>query len=108
MDYPSDKHLGVIKVLSKGNEDGTLVDLDQLLERLPYKVTKESFHFTLRTMAKHGWANKCGRESRRGRNRVTIELTPLGRHLCEGNRLAPTAITDSFYSTEMDIDLDIV
>lgn len=108
MDYPSEKHLSVIKILCQGNEDGTLVDLDQLLERLPYKVTKESFHFTLRTLAKHGWAHKGERENRRGRNRRTIELTPLGRCYYESEKIAPLSITDSFYAPESEIDLDIV
>lgn len=107
MEYPSEKHLSVMKVLVNGNEDSSQVDLDQILERLDYKTTKQSFQFTLRTMSKHGWVEKTGMEIRRNRNRVLIGITQVGRDYYKSSMIAPSSVTDSFYENEDEIDLDI-
>jgi hypothetical protein len=107
MEYPSEKHLYVMKVLSLGNEDKSSVDLDQILERLDYKTTKQAFQFTLRTMIRHEWAIKLGMEKRRGRNRVLIGLTPLGVQHFESNKVAPTSIMEDFYDDDLQLELDI-
>lgn len=94
-------------VLSKGNEDKSPVDLDQILERLDYVTTKQAFQFTLRTMIRHEWAEKLGMEKRRGRNRVLIGLTPLGIDYYKSNLIAPTSITEDFYDEDLQLELDI-
>ena len=106
MEYPSEKHLSVMKVLSVGNTDNSLVDLDQVLERLDYKTTKQAFQFTLRTMIRHGWAEKLGIETRRDRNRGLIGLTVLGNDYYESSKSAPATVTDSFYHSD-DLTLEL-
>lgn len=101
MEYPSEKHLDVMRVLTVGNENKSPVDLDQLLERLSYKTTKQAFQFTLRTMIRHEWVAKLGVEKRRVRNRVLIGITPLGTQYYESHQVAPTSVTDDFYTDDL-------
>ena len=55
------------------------IDLDQLLERLDYKTSKESLQFSLRALIGHGLIRKGERELRRDRVRQTIVPTGLGK-----------------------------
>lgn len=57
-----------------------VLDLDQLIEAVPYEVTKEAIQFTLRFLAKRGFAEKRGTDVRRGKRRVLWVLTPAGEH----------------------------
>ena len=68
----------ILEVILKRNEDGTKVDLDQIIERVDYDVTKAAIQFTLRRMCEHGVIEKCGTEVRRGRSRVVYRATKLG------------------------------
>lgn len=68
----------ILKVVVRGNLDGTFVDLDQLLERLAHTRTKQSIQFTIRTMIKKGLIAKKGRETRRGRSRVILAASQMG------------------------------
>ncbi len=79
----TDKQISIMDVIVKGNgiDAGGLVipcDLDQLLERLPYRTTKASMHFSIRALAGHGVIAKTGTENRRGRRRILISPTSLG------------------------------
>jgi predicted transcriptional regulator len=47
------------------------VDLDQLLERVAHKPSKDSMHFSIRTLVRRGLIYKGDVEKRRGRKRVT-------------------------------------
>lgn len=73
------KQLSIMNVIVRGNEDGSVVDLDQILERLEYRTTKESLQFSLRALIAHGLIQKAGREKRRGRSRTLIRATEMGR-----------------------------
>ena len=66
--YMTTKQIQVMKVILKGNTDGagawSPVDLDELLERIPYSTSKASMQFTIRYLVKKGCITK-GQESRR-------------------------------------------
>lgn len=68
----------ILEVILKRNTDGSMVDLDQIIERVDYEVTKPAIQFTLRRMVEHGVIEKHGSETRRGKNRVIYKATPLG------------------------------
>jgi predicted transcriptional regulator len=56
---------------------GELADLDQILERVPYRTTKDSMQFTIRALIRHGMLEKAGMQLRRGRQRICYRLTGL-------------------------------
>jgi hypothetical protein len=75
----------VLDVIVKGNRtpDGRFesVDLDQLLERIPYKTSKESMQFSIRSLIGRGMVEKGPQEKRRGRTRATLLPTKTAREL---------------------------
>ena len=77
----TDKQKDIIKTLNLGYERGHLLDLDDLLEVLPYKTTKQSIQFSIRALIKKGLVEK-GHTRQRSDNRYhrrTLGLTTLGR-----------------------------
>ncbi|HFM5284147.1 TPA: hypothetical protein ACG6EQ_004638 [Escherichia coli] len=77
----TDKQKVIIKTLNLGYERGHLLDLDELLEVLPYKTTKQSIQFSIRALIKKGLVEK-GHTRQRSDNRYhrrTLGLTTLGR-----------------------------
>ncbi|HBK9583080.1 TPA: hypothetical protein LOH02_001107 [Escherichia coli] len=77
----TDKQKDIIKTLHLGYERGHLLDLDELLEVLPYKTTKQSIQFSIRALIKKGLVEK-GHTRQRSDNRYhrrTLGLTTLGR-----------------------------
>lgn len=77
----TDKQKDIIKTLNLGYERGHLLDLDELLEVLPYKTTKQSIQFSIRALIKKGMVEK-GHTRQRSDNRYhrrTLGLTTLGR-----------------------------
>lgn len=71
----TDKQVILLTTILKGNDDGSFLDLDQLLEALPYETSKASLHFSLRALIKHGMIEKREREKRRLRMRRVIAPT---------------------------------
>src|SRR5690554_1562181 len=72
----------IMDVIMKGNVDEdnytiSWVDLDQLVERLPYKTSKDSIIFSIRALIAKGLVEKGARELRRGRVRGTLVPTDL-------------------------------
>lgn len=71
--YMANKQIQVMKVILKGNRarDGTWspVDLEELLERIPYETTKASMQFTIRYLIAKGYITK-GHEKRRSYSRT--------------------------------------
>lgn len=56
------------------------IDMDQLLNELPYKTSKESMQFSLRALIKKGFIVKREKWAvRRGRARRTYALTNFGK-----------------------------
>lgn len=80
----TEKQMQIMNVIVKANEDGSFVDMDQLLERIPYETTKDSMQFSLRALISHKLITKGERESRRGRSRVIIKPTELGYFIMRG------------------------
>ena len=77
----TDKQKDIIKTLNLGYERGHLLDLDELLEVLPYKTTKQSIQFSIRALIQKGLVEK-GHTRQRSDNRYhrrTLGLTTLGR-----------------------------
>ncbi|EOT8805415.1 hypothetical protein ACKXK1_003174 [Escherichia coli] len=77
----TDKQKDIIKTLNLGYERGHLLDLNELLEVLPYKTTKQSIQFSIRALIKKGLVEK-GHTRQRSDNRYhrrTLGLTTLGR-----------------------------
>lgn len=69
------KQLQIMKVIVKGNDDGSFVDMDQLLQRIPYETTKQSMQFSIRKLIQRKLITKHGLESRRGRSHVVFSPT---------------------------------
>jgi hypothetical protein len=99
------KQIEIMKVVVAGVGAAT-VDLDQLLERLPYKTTKESLQFSLRAIERHGLIDRSFAEHRRGRVRRLIRATELGKAVVGGTgRPAPgpgaaVAATEPIFTPE--------
>lgn len=73
--------LGII-VAGNGKDDkGKFIpcDLDQLIERVDYKPTKDAIQFSIRNLISKGVIEKSGTENRRDRRRVLISPTDLGK-----------------------------
>jgi hypothetical protein len=84
------KQIEIMKVVVAGATAGAVVDIDQLLERLPYKTTKASLQFSLRAVERHGLIDRSFAEHRRERLRRLIAPTELGRAVIGGTgRPAP-------------------
>jgi len=71
------KQISILRAVVNRNDDGSLVDLDQLLDRIDYETTKASIQFSIRSMVKAGVIMKVA-ERRRGRQHVCYEPTGLG------------------------------
>lgn len=71
----------ILEVIMKRNPDGSMVDSDQIIERVDYEVTKPAIQFTLRRMVEHGVIEKSGNDTRRGKKRVLYKATMLGREV---------------------------
>lgn len=86
------RQMEVVVIVGKQNptEDPSeaLVDIDQLLERLKVSTSKESLQFTIRKLIEIKLMEKRERRKRRGRVRITFELTELGRKIA-GPRILP-------------------
>jgi DNA-binding MarR family transcriptional regulator len=91
------KQLEILRVVTSANVDGSLADLDEILERLSYKPTKEAIHFSIRALIAHGLIEKLGSEKRRGRRHVLIGITALGKHFVTPIRDESFVMTEAEY-----------
>jgi DNA-binding MarR family transcriptional regulator len=91
------KQIELLSVIGKRNEDGGATDLDQILERLSYKPTKQSLQFSIRALIAHGLIQKDAPEKRRGRTRTLISLTKQGQTMMGSAKPSP-----AFVETEAD------
>lgn len=74
----SAKQTEILATVIRMNPDGTFVDLDQLLERLTYKPTKDALQFSIRHMVSRGLIEKRETELRRGAQRRVFAPTIAG------------------------------
>jgi len=72
------KQRQIMNTVVRLNEDGSFLDLDQILDRLTYRTSKQSLQFSIRFLIKKGFLIKQGRERRRGRSRVILSPTKFG------------------------------
>ena len=73
------KQVSILTCVCKGNTDGTPMDLNQLIDSVNYKVTKEAIQYSIRRMiVKKDLIRKVGTETRRGKRRVIYSATSLG------------------------------
>tara|TARA_B100000749_G_C18428031_1_gene466640 strand:+ start:1067 stop:1360 length:294 start_codon:yes stop_codon:yes gene_type:complete len=76
------KQTEIMKVIVKGNPDGSFVDIDQILERLSYTTTKPSLGFSLRSLVNKGLITRDEKLRKRdGHRRRVIKPTILGYEL---------------------------
>lgn len=74
----SQKQAEILTLVIKGNPDGTFLDLDQLLDRLSYKPTKQALQFSIRYLIDRGLVEKKPTEFRRNAQRRLIAGTSEG------------------------------
>jgi hypothetical protein len=72
------KQMLILAVVKAGNSDGTPIDLDQIVARLPYETSKESLQFSIRALVKREMLDRSKKVVRNGRSHRVIELTELG------------------------------
>ena len=77
----SNKQRQILNVLIKGNPDGSWVDMDQLLGRLPYRTTKPSLQHSIRILIKKGLMERKETEHRREAYRRLLAPTMLAYEL---------------------------
>lgn len=65
----------ILELVMKRNEDGSLKDLDQLIEEVDYDVTKQAIQHTIRFLINKNMMEKAGLEKRRGKSRVVYRAT---------------------------------
>lgn len=89
----TNRQLQVMTLLCRGNPDGSVLDIDQLLESLVvhygWVTSKASMHCTLRPMLEEGYVIRDGKEIRRSRSRSLLKPTDLGFRLMGIEPLEP-------------------
>ena len=83
------KQKNIIHTLWLGEERGNPLDLDELLELLPYTTTKASMQFSLRALINKGLVTKGVRRQREagfGQYLRELKLTTLGRAMAKHTR----------------------
>lgn len=74
------KQIELLQVIGSKNNDGTEVDLDQIIERVSWHPKKDALQFSIRALMAHGLIKRLDSEKRRGRSHRLIALTDLGLH----------------------------
>jgi hypothetical protein len=97
------KQLELLRVIAAGNDDGTACDLDQILDRIRYRTSKGSLHFSLRILIERGLVLKMGVETRRGAKRRLVKVTPAGKATGSGPRPSPKSEQDNIVELGADI-----
>jgi len=57
---------------------GRHMDLDQIIKKVPYEVTKPAIQFSLRSLKEKGLIKKSGYQKRRGASRCLWVITDKG------------------------------
>lgn len=101
------KQAALMKVIMKGNIDvhGSWIswcDYQQILDRLPYKTSRESLMCSIRILVNQGWIEREGKETRDGRSRQTVAPTAMA------NRILAPAKTSAPASYKEVVEDDIV
>ncbi len=83
----SKKQIEVLKLIIRANPDGSLIDIDQLLERLSYKPTKQALQFTIRQLVGRKYIEKREPVVRRGSLRIVYTPTMSGMAVITGFKI---------------------
>lgn len=75
---------------------GEFPDMDELLDAVSYKCSKQAMQFSVRYLARHGLLEKKEPELRRGRRRAVIAPT----------KLAYDLLRVDYGSADMELDID--
>lgn len=83
------KQRALMKVIMQGNIDvhGNRIgwcDYSQILERLPYRTSRESLMCSIRILVEQGWIIRGGKELRGGRARQTVEPSAMALRILSG------------------------
>lgn len=73
--YLTEHQRNVLEIIFRGNPDGTFVDMDQILERITKRTTKQAMQFTLRSLSVKDLIMKHERQRRRLRSRIVYSPT---------------------------------
>lgn len=97
------KQFAILNIIVEGNPDsaddiGKKVDLDEILERIPYETSKAAIQFSIRSMIENGFIIKDGTENRRGRSRVLFSATSKGIYRINPN--SDIHSEDNFFHSE--------
>lgn len=95
------KQFTILDIVVQGNEAGAnpldrFVDLDQVIERIPYDTTKAAIQFSIRSMVESKFIEKHAKQKRRGANRILFSATEIGlyRMKPESFSSAPSFVSD--------------
>lgn len=76
----TEKQIQIISTIRAHSEVyGEDIDMNQLIDSLPYKTTKESLQFSIRALIRKGMVSKGETVTRRGRSRRTFIITEFGK-----------------------------
>lgn len=71
------KQRAILEAIHRGSPDGGFIDLDELLEMLPYETTKPALLCSLRVLKGRHLVEQKPYEVRRGKRRSIYALRPV-------------------------------
>lgn len=92
------KQVHILEILMKGDDDGGLLDMDTLLEKIAYETSKQSMQFSMRILMNKGLVERHY-ELRRSRKRAVYSLSVTAIRMFD-------ASTGEFDIIEEGLDLD--
>lgn len=106
----TEKQYLILRVIHAANDDLSPVDIDQVLDRIPYETTKDSIQFSLRAMVAGGYIEKGHTENRRDRRRRTYLATKRGAGIVSysmENPLSGVCVDEDQDADEQQLSLEI-
>ena len=97
----TDKQESVLKVIIKGNSNGSFCDLDEVIHRVYYKTNKPSIQFIIRNLISKGLIEKQETQKRRARRRVVLCATNKGYIFISRRRVAIPEVLSKVLSREL-------
>ncbi|MFM0095663.1 hypothetical protein PQQ87_08620 [Paraburkholderia nemoris] len=101
------KQIELMSIIIRKNEDGSAVDLDQILARLSYVTTKQSLQFSIRALVAKRLIVKQELEKRGSHARRPVVATDYGRQVL-GPRDSKSSKTYIVSVEEDELSRDVV
>lgn len=98
----TDKQENVLKVVVKGNSNGSFCDLDEIIQRVYYKTNKPSIQFIIRNLVGKGLIEKRETEKRRARRRIVLCATKSGYEFTSRRRTSTPDALSRVLAKELD------